>query len=429
VLTVNLERDQILKVNVQVPELQCYSGTSAVGAPGGDWTKFVSESRTIQSVDAQGNVVCKATVEIKVLGAVAPPPPPARDAQCPGVPTITFAASPERIREGGSSKLSWEVKNADKAVIDDPQIGGVMLGVPAAWWVSPKATTKYTLKATGCGGTETKTATVTVEPPSPACPNPPTIDWFTAARLSINAGESTELSWSVKNATSTEIDGKAATSPFPVKPLTTTKYTLTAKGCGTPVTQTLEVMVQKPAAPVGCPNDFYNLGCGNLDVAAKMSTLLEKYLKPYKTRIDSTDLLKQVAKSCLGLPVCVDPVKGCPVNITLDSGQRQAVNVYCEKSALAFGSGQPNDPGMYNIVDKYLGNVGQITDLTMQTNVRKYLELIRDLTVLCLIKDADHPTDIAHNRGIYAERQNGLNAIEEYYKKNIKSHAEQNPNR
>ncbi len=96
------------------------------------------------------------TVSIDVAAAAQPAAP-----GCAGAPTIDFfQASPATITAGQSTTLLWgKVDNATSAVIDQG-IGGV--GTPGSTNVSPATTTTYTLSATGCGGTVTKQATVTV---------------------------------------------------------------------------------------------------------------------------------------------------------------------------------------------------------------------------------------------------------------------------
>lgn len=76
--------------------------------------------------------------------------------------SISFTASPTTIDKGGSTKLSWTVKNATGARIDNG-VGTVALSGSAT--VSPAASTTYTLTATaGKSARKTATLTVTVKP-------------------------------------------------------------------------------------------------------------------------------------------------------------------------------------------------------------------------------------------------------------------------
>ncbi len=72
--------------------------------------------------------------------------------------SISFTASPTSIDAGQSTQLTWTVKNATAARIDNG-VGVVALSGHAA--LSPSASTTYTLTATA-GKTATKSATLTV---------------------------------------------------------------------------------------------------------------------------------------------------------------------------------------------------------------------------------------------------------------------------
>ncbi len=86
---------------------------------------------------------------------------------CPGAPVFTgFSANPAIITAGQSSILTWgKVTNGSsnvlvKSVILQPGFGEV--GSPGTLTVKPSQTTTYTLMATGCGGTASKSVTVTI---------------------------------------------------------------------------------------------------------------------------------------------------------------------------------------------------------------------------------------------------------------------------
>ncbi len=108
---------------------------------------------------------------------VAPPPPPPAPAPPspppppPPVPTITLSASPSTVEKGQSATLSWSTTNATGVTID----GSVGTVEPAgSRSVSPTASTTYSAKATGPGGTAAAETRVTVtEPPPPPLPPAP----------------------------------------------------------------------------------------------------------------------------------------------------------------------------------------------------------------------------------------------------------------
>jgi peptidoglycan-associated lipoprotein len=108
----------------------------------------------------------------KKAGPPPPPPPPPKVVEAPpppAAPDITeFSAEPSSIERGGSSTLKWTVTNANQITIDNG-VGSVQ--ATGSRSVYPTDTTTYTLRATGPGGTLSKSATVNVTaPPPPATP-------------------------------------------------------------------------------------------------------------------------------------------------------------------------------------------------------------------------------------------------------------------
>jgi len=108
----------------------------------------------------------------KKAGPPPPPPPPTKTVEAPppaAAPDIAeFSAEPSSIERGGSSTLKWTVSNATQITIDNG-VGSVQ--ATGSRSVYPNETTTYTLRATGPGGTLSKSATVNVTAPPP--PPPP----------------------------------------------------------------------------------------------------------------------------------------------------------------------------------------------------------------------------------------------------------------
>ncbi|MBI4907846.1 MAG: OmpA family protein [Acidobacteria bacterium] len=107
--------------------------------------------------------------------AVAPPPPPppapAKEAPLPPkAPVISqFSADPNTIQRGQSTTLRWSSNDATEASIE-PGIGIVpSTGNRQAF---PNASTMYTLRVQGPGGTASATAMVMVAAPPPSPPPP-----------------------------------------------------------------------------------------------------------------------------------------------------------------------------------------------------------------------------------------------------------------
>ena len=110
----------------------------------------------------------KVTPPPAVTKTEPPPPPPP-----PPSPTIRLSASPSTIERGKSSTLAWSSANAAGVTID----GGVGNVEPSgSRSVSPTASTTYTARATGPGGSAAAEARITVTtPPPPPAPPPPRV--------------------------------------------------------------------------------------------------------------------------------------------------------------------------------------------------------------------------------------------------------------
>lgn len=93
--------------------------------------------------------------------AVVPPPPPTPPPPPPPAPSVSLSADPASIVEGNCSTLTWSSSNATGATIDH---GVGQVDPNGSTKVCPKATTPYTINATGEGGSRTAATTVTVTP-------------------------------------------------------------------------------------------------------------------------------------------------------------------------------------------------------------------------------------------------------------------------
>src|SRR5258708_15068224 len=154
-------------------------------------------------------------------GGNAPPPPPPP-------PTATLSANPKTLTAGQSTTLTWQTANAASVSIS-PRIGAV--GASGSMQVTPASTTPYQITATGPGGTQQASATVTV---GSVVGPPPTVT-FTANPTTISQGQSSTLTWQTTNATAVTISGIGNEPPngsVQVSPTATTTYQLTATGTG-----------------------------------------------------------------------------------------------------------------------------------------------------------------------------------------------------
>ncbi|MEM6806306.1 MAG: zinc finger Ran-binding domain-containing protein, partial [Bacteroidota bacterium] len=160
---------------------------------------------------------------------------------CGGIlPTITlFKASRRAIQFGNPIRLSWEVENADKVIINP---GKELVENKGVLDVEPMETTEYVLTAYNEIGTKQLSTKVTLAPPK--------ISQFKAAEKNITIGFPSIFHWKAKNAESLEIDmgvgdvsGKEFTEAYLKKP---GKFTLIARNRSGVVRRSIEVGLNKP---------------------------------------------------------------------------------------------------------------------------------------------------------------------------------------
>jgi outer membrane protein OmpA-like peptidoglycan-associated protein len=113
---------------------------------------------------AATNALCPRVAE-----APRPAPAPAAPAPSAAPPTISLSAASGSIQEGSCTALTWTTTNRDQR-LDRSGIGSVEAS--GSRQVCPTSTTRYTLTATGAGGTRSDSTTVDVsgKPAAPAAP-------------------------------------------------------------------------------------------------------------------------------------------------------------------------------------------------------------------------------------------------------------------
>ena len=173
-------------------------------------------------------------------------------------PTASISASRTTINEGESFTLSWTTSNAGSARINQG-IGSVTPNVGGRQTLTPSAGKHtYTITASKATGSPCSDATdsvmVTVGPPEPP-PDPPVIDSFTANPTSVDLGEQSTLSWTVRGATGLSINqGVGSVTPLtsgsktvtPDMSKASTTYTLTASDGSGNDTETETVTINAP---------------------------------------------------------------------------------------------------------------------------------------------------------------------------------------
>jgi outer membrane protein OmpA-like peptidoglycan-associated protein len=124
------------------------------------WPTYNS-CRTKEAIAMANDAVAKANALCPKV-AEAPKPAPAA---APAPVIVSFSAASASIEQGKCTSLGWSTHNATSASIDEG-VGGVEPN--GSREVCPKDTTRYTLTATGEGGSQTASTTVAVISPPPA---------------------------------------------------------------------------------------------------------------------------------------------------------------------------------------------------------------------------------------------------------------------
>jgi len=180
----------------------------------------------------------------------------------------SFKADPESISIGNSSKLRWEVSNADIITITASGFAYKDDSIAGSTIASPTVTTRYTLQASNAKGSVSQICIITVVESEITKPTPsletagiPTIEYFRADPDSITAGSQIKLSWEVSNADIITItasgfaykDDSLAGSTI-ASPTTTTKYTLQAYNTKGSASQSVTVTVVESKTPTRRPS-------------------------------------------------------------------------------------------------------------------------------------------------------------------------------
>ena len=181
----------------------------------------------------------QANAFLTIEGITPPPLPP---------PTVTLTADDSSIEAGQSTTLRWMSQNAKSASIA-PGIGAVP--VNGMRLVSPAQSTLYTITVNGDGGEASASFQVNVTAPPPP---QPTVT-LEADDSSIEAGQSTTLRWTSRNATSASIAPGIGAVPLNgtrgVSPSQSTLYTITVNGGGGEASASVQVNVTIPPPPPG----------------------------------------------------------------------------------------------------------------------------------------------------------------------------------
>ena len=165
--------------------------------------------------------------------SVAPAPAKKEAPPRPDPPKITqFYASPAHPRQGEKTLLCYGVENA-KDVRLDPPVEEVWPALSRCFEVKPKGAAKYTLSASGPGGSVSQSLSLT--------PAPPAVEIIEVSinKLDFTRGETATVCYKAKNAKNVSIRPGEWIDPHTPengciqdKPQRETTYVVTATGAG-----------------------------------------------------------------------------------------------------------------------------------------------------------------------------------------------------
>jgi len=239
-----------------------------------------------------------ASIQIKVEKEGTPLPP-----------EVSISASPQSIKVGESSVLSWSSTQADTCSID-PDIGTV--DVNGSTMVSPEESTTFTITASGPGGTASADVTVAVL-------YPPTVE-ISVDHETIVLGESCTLSWNSTDSDSCVIDSGIGSvdvsGSIKVSPSETTIYTITAFGLGGNTTDSVTITVFQPSITITLPHDG--------DVISRTNVRVEGTM----TNIASHD----IGVTVNGVVAIVDETQFVANHVPLEEGENAVIATMTDKN-------------------------------------------------------------------------------------------------
>ncbi len=170
-----------------------------------------------------------------------------------------FDAAPSTITAGGSSVLSWDTTNATEVKIQRPA-GPQIVALDGNLTVTPGSTYTFVLTATGPGGTDTCSKTVTVNPVTPTAP----VCDLIASYSSLTVGQSVRLTWTSSNTSGNAtinpgnmtVDPRSTTDYRDVSPTVTTTYVMSVQNSAGDTATCSETITVNPVTPVfSCANN------------------------------------------------------------------------------------------------------------------------------------------------------------------------------
>ena len=239
-------------------------------------------------------------------------------------PIVTIAVSPAAIALGSSSSLTVTATGATQVTVTGTDGSAYTLQPDGgSQSVNPAATTTYTAVATGPGGTNSASATLTVIPTLP-----PTVT-ITANPTSITAGSSSILTITASGATRVKVvgsDGSTYTlqpsgGTQAVSPATTTMYTAVASGVGGNASAATTVTVTPNPAPT-----VRILANPVSIISGSSSTLTVTAVNATQVTITGTDGSTYTLQSSGGTQAVSPPVTTTYTAIAIGSGGKTSAS-------------------------------------------------------------------------------------------------------
>jgi trimeric autotransporter adhesin len=222
-----------------------WSGSKAVSGSQPTGALTSDETYILTCSGAGGSAVQQATVSV-----TAP------------APAVTLAASPNTLKSGATSTLTWSSTHATSCTASGGWSGSEAPNGSKST-AALTATTQFVLACSGPGGTASQTTTVTVSAKEPTVT-------LSASPTSVSAGGSSTLTWVSTNATactasggwsgSLAISGSRSTGALSAS----TTYTLSCSGAGGVSAQSATVTVA-PATTAGTVSLSWTAPTANTD--------------------------------------------------------------------------------------------------------------------------------------------------------------------
>lgn len=173
--------------------------------------------------------------------------------------SVSVNVTPKTIAPGGSATISWSASNVSSCTYE-----GSSWPSSGSQQVSPPSTKTYTLVCvpkTG-GGQVSGSATLTVTTPSP-----PTVS-VSASPTTINAGQSSTITWSSSNASSCTYDGLSwpVSGSQSVSPTATKTYTLSCSNAGGTTSRSVTITVKSASSTPPLPTVTASLASTSIPI-------------------------------------------------------------------------------------------------------------------------------------------------------------------